>query len=83
MDKTVEVALYASKYFEFRVNEVATWIEESEEYTRVSEIVEVKIKLLPRENVLKLRLACLDREIQSVRANAAKKIEDIEIKNND
>lgn len=78
MNKTISAAVYVSKYGGESVSEVRDWIETHDDYTRVSEPVDVTFTLLPRENVLKLRLACLDREIQSVRANAAKKVEGLE-----
>ena len=76
-DLTHRVALYRSKYNYITVSEISTWIEENEDYVRLSEPINVEFTALPDEVVLGLRVKSIDKQIEKVRAEYTVLIEDL------
>jgi len=60
------------------VNEVLPWIEESKQYVRVSEIVEVDIRLLPEDSLIAAKLESLDEKEATLRNSFQEKLNAIE-----
>ena len=76
-DLIFDVALYMNKYGRITTNETSDWIENCEEYVRVSSPQTVTFVQLPDEDILVLRLHALDKEIEKVRAESTRKIDDL------
>ena len=76
-DLTHRVALYRSKYNYITVSDMSTWIEENEDYVRVSEPIDVRFVALPDDVILKSRVNALDKEIAKTRAELNRRIEDL------
>jgi len=60
------------------VQEVESWCEESEDYLRLTEPVEIELIPLAQEDVVKAEIEVLDKCIKTIQANAEVKINGIE-----
>ena len=76
-DLTVTVALYLSKYGTHTVNKFDCWIDEDSDYVRVSEPMEITLTPLDDETVLKARVDSIDNQIETVRAELTRKVNDL------
>ena len=76
-NKTMKIALYAGKYNSESVNEFDDWIEKHNEYVRITEVLEVTFVPRDHDVILQARVACLDREIKNVQADAEHKVNDL------
>ena len=76
-DLAVSIALYRSKYGYFSASEVSDWIEENEDYIRVTEPIHVEFTALPDDAILRARVASIDNTIEKVRAEYTVRINDL------
>ena len=60
------------------VSEALDWMEESKDWVRISEIVEVEIPLLKETELIKYRLAVLDNQETELRNRFQDKLNNIE-----
>ena len=76
-DVTQTIAVYISKYSCGSVNKVEDWIEESSDYVRATETLEVTFTPLSDEIIVKGRVKSIDAEIEKTRAELNLKINDL------
>jgi len=76
-DLTQSIALYVSKYNNISVSSVDCWIEADADYVRATEPLTVTFTALPDETVLAGRVASIDAQIETTRAELTRKIEDL------
>ena len=77
-DLTVAIALYQSKYNTISPSEADGWMEDNEDYVRLTEPVTVTFKSLSDADVLAARVAMLDAQIKEVRARLTQKVNGLE-----
>ena len=76
-DLTQSVALYLSKYGSTTVWTVSNYMEEHENYIRVSDPLHVEFTALPDDAILRGRVKSIDKEIEKTRAELTRRIEDL------
>jgi len=76
--KTMNVAIYAGRHGNEMIYETGTWMDEHEEYVRLTESREITFQELPRGDVLRARVRVLDRIIADVKAEAQKEVEGLQ-----
>ena len=78
--KNADVALYMTKYNMEVIYEVTDWIKDTKDYVRLTKIIDIEFTYLSQEKVLKGRLASLDYQIKSVKADAEQDIQKLKEK---
>ena len=76
-DLTQTVALYSDRWGGVQAYGMVDWIEESTDYVRVSEPLEITFTALPDKDVLKDRVDAIDKQIETVRAELTRKVNDL------
>jgi hypothetical protein len=72
----MKIALYQSKY-SLSAHEASNWIEESKDYVRTSEVLDIDFPLLPIEDVTAARVESIDSEITEVCATLKRRIDEL------
>ncbi len=76
-DLTREVALYCSKNGYLAVQHTGGWMDNDDDYVRISEPLEVTFTALSDEVVLASRVDAIDEEIKITRAKFTKTLDDL------
>ncbi len=71
------VALYASKNGYLAVQHISGWMDNDDDYVRVSEPLEVTFTALSDDVVLASRVDAIDKEIEITRAQFTKTLDDL------
>jgi hypothetical protein len=71
------VVLYKGSYDTF-VNEVGEYMDRN--YPRLSEELEIALTLLPKENQINNQVEMLDKEMEDIRTNSLKKLEELSLR---
>ena len=71
------IALYVDRSGFVRPGEVKGWIEDHDDYARITEPLEVEFAPLPDEVVVDHRVKSIDKQIEKTRAELTKKIADL------
>jgi hypothetical protein len=78
MSKKRKIALYNTEYGT-SIREATNWIENDDEYVRVSEIVEVYIKPLIHEDITNKRVKMLKKQKRTIQAECEVKLQQIDV----
>ncbi len=71
------VALYKGSYESF-INEVGEYMDKN--YPRLSEELEIALTLLPKENQINNQVAILDKEMEEIKMNSLRKLEELSLR---
>lgn len=75
---TERLAAFKAKYGTIAIT--SNWADNNTGYVRISEYVDVEFPPLPKEDVLKNQIACIDKQIDAIKAESIKEINDLQQK---